>query len=230
MLTATYALVALSVEQSSVRSSVSALKKNVDSYLCCQQEGDEVRVKYLLKKITQLHHWSQWRKIDIFLIPEIRKATKKADQLLAELESLSLLGLNIFRSIRNRLSLAIAQHSEKWEGMSGAIELYCNTLLKKLEKEEQELFPMARTEIPPREWFSIAENFLKHDARKKDHLRLLNSRMLKPVAANNVVSLEVAAQLQARSLPIFPQEIMLDRVSMGSVNNARSLKMVCARL
>jgi hemerythrin-like domain-containing protein len=233
MLTATYALVAMSVEQTSVRSSLAALQKSIKNYLGGQQEGDEVRVQFLLKKIARLHQRCQWRKVDIYLIPVIRKVTRKADQLLAELESLTLLGLSMLRSIRNRLVLAITQRCVKWEDLSAAIELYCDTLLKKLEKEERELFSMARREISHGEWFSIAEKFLSHDAEKSERVRAPGSLALPQHFAHSVISMQ-SVQVHALShtnfIPKSILEVRANDVALNYIDRSATSEMVCERL
>jgi hemerythrin-like domain-containing protein len=233
MLTATYALVAMSVEQTNIRSSLTALQKSIKNYLGGKQEADEVRVQFLLKKIARLHQHCQWRKIDMYLIPAIRKVTRKADQLLAELESLSLLGLSMLRAIRNRLARAITQRSVKWEDLSGAIELYCDTLLKKLEKEERELFSFARKEISHGEWFSIAEKFLLDDARKRERVREPHLLTLSQVAAHAPVRAQaVYSNTSSRTIvvPKILPDVKTNDSVLGYVGMRTTSKMAYARL
>jgi hemerythrin-like domain-containing protein len=233
MLTATYALVAMSVEQTSIRSSLAALKKSIKNYLGGRQEGDEVRVQFLLKKIARLHQRCQWRKVDMYLIPAIRRVTRKADQLLAELESLSLLGLSMLRSIRNRLAQAVTQRSVKWEDLSGAIELYCNTLLKKLEKEELELFSVARKEISHEEWFSIAEKFLMHDEKERERLREPHVLTLAQITAHSAVQMPA---IQSRMInhtnvtPIFLPDAKTGETVLSYFGTRETTRILCARM
>jgi len=43
------------------------------------------------------------------------------------------------------------------------IDLYCQNLLKRLDKEEQELLPLAQKVISSEEWFEIGSKFLAQD-------------------------------------------------------------------
>jgi hemerythrin-like domain-containing protein len=169
MLTATYALVALSVEQASIRKNLTSFRNTFSMNASDGQATDLVRLKLLLRKINHLHQRCHWRKVDVYLIPAVRKATKQADLLLAELESLSLLGLSVLRSIRYRLQQAIANGTVKIEGLCASVELYCNTMLKKMDKEDVELLALAQQAIPSEQWFQMAQQFLVHDALVYEH-------------------------------------------------------------
>ncbi|MFC6521561.1 hypothetical protein ACFQAT_19435 [Undibacterium arcticum] len=114
--------------------------------------------------------------MDIYLIPAIRKATKQADLLLAELESLSLLGLSVLRSIRDRLQQGITHSAVKIEELGASVTLYCNTMLKKMDREEGELFTVARHAIPSEQWFDMAQQFLVHDRLVFEHDALMMAR------------------------------------------------------
>jgi len=176
MLTSTYALVALSVEQTSIRKNLTAFRNSVSNSGNDRQTTDQASLKSLLNKINRLHQRCHWRKVDIYLIPAIRKATKQADLLLAELESLNLLGLSVLRSIRDRLQPAIRHSAVKFEELCASVELYCNTMLKKMEKEDRELFAVARHAIPSEQWFEMAQQFLVHDALVFEHDALMAAR------------------------------------------------------
>ena len=53
------------------------------------------------------------------------------------------------------------------------MKIYCDTLLKKLDKEEQELFPMAARVISVDEWFVIADKFLHgNNSRSETGIRM----------------------------------------------------------
>jgi hemerythrin-like domain-containing protein len=43
------------------------------------------------------------------------------------------------------------------------VDLYCHNLLKRLDKEEQELLPLAQKVISSEEWFEIGSQFLAQD-------------------------------------------------------------------
>ena len=70
------------------------------------------------------------------------------------------MGLSVLESIRNQWKPAIEQQIGKTQELYGAMKIYCDTLFKKLDKEEQELFPMATRIFSVDEWFAIADKFL----------------------------------------------------------------------
>jgi hypothetical protein len=49
-----------------------------------------------------------------------------------------------------------------------AVDDFCAALLKRLEREEQELFPVARAAISGEAWFAIANQMLAHDAYQQE--------------------------------------------------------------
>ncbi|MFD2273459.1 hypothetical protein ACFS07_26855 [Undibacterium arcticum] len=51
----------------------------------------------IVSQLAKLDESCHRRKVELYVIPAIQKATKEADSLLAELESLSAMGLRIFR-------------------------------------------------------------------------------------------------------------------------------------
>jgi hypothetical protein len=121
----------------------------------------------------------------------------------------------------------------KWEDFSKAIELYCNTLLKKLEKEERELFSMARREIPQGEWFSIAEKFLLHDAEIKEHERQHHSRILPQSIAPKAISQQTVpcrALSRPKVLSIARQDNSAGGAVLSYVGMDATSRMVSARL
>ena len=96
-------------------------------------------------------------------MPEIRSATRNADLLLAELESLRLLGLDLYRSIRDQLRQALESKKISMQDLYWSMELYCHTLQSLLASEEEELFAVALNAIPSEKWFLIAEKFMQQD-------------------------------------------------------------------
>ncbi|MDB5762925.1 MAG: hypothetical protein JWQ21_1920 [Herminiimonas sp.] len=163
MLTATYSLVALSVEQKKARCNLSALQQNIKSSAKNPKDTDPVSLESAVDKLSRFDQYCHERKVEVYVIPAIRKATREADSLLAELESLSLRGLNILRSMRDGLRQAFEQGAVKVEELCRSMELYCNNLFQRLIKEE-ELFQIAQRVISIEEWFAIAASFLSHDA------------------------------------------------------------------
>lgn len=210
MLTATYALVALSVEQTSIRKNLTAFRNSVANGGNETQSTDRARLKSFLSKINQLHQRCHWRKVEIYLIPALRKATKQADLLLAELESLSLLSLSVLRSIRDRLQQAITHSAVKVEELYSAVELYCDTMLKKIDKEDAELLAVAQHAIPHDQWFDMAQQFLEHDGLvfERDALMMARTRSLAPPVVPPPIFFS-----EQQDLPLLPLDHRNQRVT-----------------
>src|SRR3954468_17716522 len=89
MLTATYTLVALSVEQASIRGSLQALQKILYANFIDRPAISAGQAGFACDALERLYRHSHWRKIDLFLAPAVRRATDAAEALLGELEALT---------------------------------------------------------------------------------------------------------------------------------------------
>jgi hypothetical protein len=171
MLTATYTLVALSVEQASIRMGLLSLQKYVKANLMQRQSITLGQLEYAFDTLNHLYQACRWRKSEMYLIPAIRLATERADRLLDELGSLNASAAEMLHTLRLRLGSVGAHTEECVEKMCCSIDACCNTLLARLEKEESELFAMARSVICCESWFSIANQFLRHDEKEVETRR-----------------------------------------------------------
>lgn len=168
MLTATYTLATLLVEQNNTRLGLFALQKSIEINAQYPQILGQNTLESVLDALDWFHAHCCQRKVEIELIPAIRKSTKEADALLDELESLSLTGMSMLESIRNQSKSAIQQQIGKTQELYDAMKIYCDTLFRKLDKEEQELFPMATRVISVHEWFMIADKLLHENNSKRE--------------------------------------------------------------
>ena len=191
MLTATYTLVALSVEQANVRLSLLSFQKYVQSTLTRQQSLTLAQLEYACETLERLYQACNWRKVELYLIPALRQATQRADQLLDELSRLNSLALDVVRRLKDGAGQAApcggrpaaepglddvrecgpVSQSAHVSAFCEAIDSFCTTLLQRLEKEEQELFAIARSAICGDAWFAIANKLLVHDARMAEARR-----------------------------------------------------------
>ncbi|MES2535866.1 MAG: hypothetical protein V4632_08340 [Pseudomonadota bacterium] len=174
MLTATYSLVALSVEQKSARGSLSMLQQTIQNSSRNLAQRDTGSLESAVDKMSQFDQFCHQRKVEVYVIPAIRKATREADSLLAELESLSSMGLSLLRSVREGMRRVFEEGSGKIEEICHSMELYCINLFNRLIKEE-ELFQIAQRVISVDEWFGIAANFLSYDAENNRRKRYARS-------------------------------------------------------
>ncbi len=83
--------------------------------------------------------------------------------MLAELDSLSLQSEDILKSVRDRVNPAFQQSNVDIEELCSAMDAYCQNLLQRLEKEEEELFPIAQRVISSEGWFTLASQFISHN-------------------------------------------------------------------
>ena len=177
MLTATYTLVSLSVEQASIRVSLLSFQQYMHAQLRQQRQQCQLSLAHLDYAgdwLNRLYQFGYWRKIDQYLVPAIRQATPHADGLLAELNRLNHAALESVNVVQ-RCALAAIDSAEQLEQqveqLGAAIDSFCAALMARLEMEERELFALARRVIAGEAWFAIAYQFLAHDARVQENRR-----------------------------------------------------------
>jgi hemerythrin-like domain-containing protein len=162
MLTSTYTLVALSVEQTAVRSALQSLARELHALPDDAGTLAPGQASQLCAELRQVIDDCHWRKLDKFLVPALRRSTEAADRLLHELEQLS-------RSAADHLAAAQACVEAGVRGVDRdsfheAVE-HCVAVMRcRLEREEHELFPLARSLVRGEAWFAIANQMLAHDA------------------------------------------------------------------
>jgi hemerythrin-like domain-containing protein len=164
MLTATYTLVALSVEQSCVRVSLQSLQQLLQTTFVHQNALTPGQVSYACDVVKRLYENCHWRKLDMFLIPAIRNATSDASSLLHDLDELGRAAADAVGVLAIKLGSTAVDTAGKVAQFCSAIEAFCSATLRRLELEEQKLFPVARSVISGEAWFSIANQMLAHDA------------------------------------------------------------------
>ena len=171
MLTATYTLVALSVEHASVRLSLLSFQQYVRSTLMHQNRITLSQLEYACENLNSLYQACHWRKTEMYLIPALREATERADQLLDELNRLNQSALLSIRMLQDKLGSLADVRDDQVNLICDSIETFCSSLLKRLEKEEQELFAIARNAIAGETWFSIANQLMMHDKHLEEMKR-----------------------------------------------------------
>ena len=167
MLTTTYALISLSVEQKRAHKLLSTVQELTQNSSADRQRPDPVILESVVSQLARLDESCHRRKVEVYLIPALQHATKEADSLLAELESLSAAGLRILESVREWVRKAFDQGVTEVKELYWSIEQYCNNLLQRLAKEEDELLPLAQRVISSEEWFAIGAQFLSLYSNKQ---------------------------------------------------------------
>jgi hemerythrin-like domain-containing protein len=167
MLTATYSIVTISTEQNKTRRILHRLQQHIRNAWDGLRNIDLGGIESAFNNLTQFDRYCHSRKVEVHLIPAMRRVTTEADALIAELEALSVSGMNILRSLRGQLGRAFEEGGARVNEVCNSMELYCSNLQKRLAKEEEELFPLARRLFSIEEWFAIAEKFLSEDAQSR---------------------------------------------------------------
>lgn len=161
MLTSTYTLVALSIEQASARMGLQSLLERWQEGAWQHTMPTPREIQLACDALRVAFDNCYWRKLDKFVVPALRRAGAAA-ALLAELDALTLAAIEA----RADAHAAAAVHDP---GFGAAVERCCKLLLERLEREERELFPLARVHVPSEVWFAIANQMLVQDAWQNEN-------------------------------------------------------------
>ncbi|MFC0250365.1 hypothetical protein [Massilia consociata] len=161
MLTSTYTLVALSIEQASARIGLQSLLERWHPSSWKLAAATPRQFELACDALRVAFDNCHWRKLDKFVIPALRRAGA-AQALLAELDALSLAAIEARADAH--AAAAVQDH-----GFGAALERCCKLLLERLDREERELFPLARTHVPSEAWFAIANQMMAHDAWQNEN-------------------------------------------------------------
>jgi hemerythrin-like domain-containing protein len=162
MLTSTYTLVALSIEQTTVRVALQSLADELRALPADYATLASSRAAQLCAGLRRVVDNCHWRKLDKFLVPVLRRSSPAASELLDDLEELSL---------DAAAAMAVAEacigdgdRPVDRDRFCEAVEDCIAALRSRLEREEHELFPLARGTVGGDAWFAIANQMLAHDA------------------------------------------------------------------
>jgi hemerythrin-like domain-containing protein len=167
MLTSTYTLVALSVEQTTVRAALQSLLDDLRALPGDFSTLGAGRAAQLCAALRQAYDNCHWRKLDKFLVPALRRSTAAADGLLAELERLSGQGAAALGVAE--ACVGAADRPVQRDVFCDAVESCVAALRRRLEREEHELFPLARAAVGRDAWFALANQMLAHDTYAQEH-------------------------------------------------------------
>ncbi|MCC2958273.1 hypothetical protein LK542_21885 [Massilia sp. IC2-477] len=162
MLTSTFTLVALSIEQASARIGLQSLLERWQPDAWRHKAPTAREFELACDALRVAFDNCYWRKLDKFVLPALHRAGA-AEALLAELDALTLAAIEA----RADAHAAAAVHDPVAFGV--ALERCCHLLLERLEREERELFPLARVHVPSEAWFAIANQMLAHDAWQNEN-------------------------------------------------------------
>jgi hemerythrin-like domain-containing protein len=162
MLTSTYTLVALSVEQTTVRSALQSLLRTLQAIPDEDGMLPPGQAAQLCAELRQAVDDCHWRKLDKFLVPALRRATCAADGLLRDLEQISRAAVDALAAAEGCVDAG--GRGVDRDSFHEAVERCIAALRCRLEREEHELFPLARSLVHGEAWFAIANQMLAHDA------------------------------------------------------------------
>lgn len=167
MLTSTYTLVALSIEQTTVRVALQSLAdelRTLPGDYATVASGRAAQVCEALRRAVENCHW---RKLDKFLVPVLRRFSPAATGLLDDLEQLSFDAATAMAAAE--ACIGVGDRPVDRDRFCDAVETCIAALRSRLEREEDELFPLARGTVGSDVWFAIANQMLAHDAYAQEH-------------------------------------------------------------
>jgi hypothetical protein len=172
MLTLTYALVALSVEQRKVKGRVLELQQDIQVERKQRLLTNQAHVESLVSQFIRLDEACRSRNIERYVLPAIRSATAEADSLLADIDALTLMGRITLKTVHARLRQAATRGSFELDFLCDSLQQYCQDMLKRLELEESQVLPLAQRVISSDEWFDIAARFISSDLGRGEREKL----------------------------------------------------------
>ena len=161
MLCSTYSLLALSGEQQNARHMLGRFEHFVlKSWDKVAHLDNRVFFEAASRQLRRLHDYCCTRKLDVHVIPAIRRSTRAADDLLDELQMLGAAAMRVFALVDEQVRSLLERGAVQLQDLRFSIEIYCRNMQKKLSAEEGKLFPIVRGLLPPEEWFFIASQFI----------------------------------------------------------------------
>lgn len=165
MLTATYSLVAMSVEHANVRASLNSFHALIRTTFAPEPALSSGQVDFACLAMQRLYTAFGCRKVEMFLIPSVRKLTHVADRLLAELDQLRRTAAQAMDWLLDRVRGSAVDSTAAVASFCEGAETFCTALLARLEREERDLFSVARTVLPVETWFDIAHEMFAADSK-----------------------------------------------------------------
>lgn len=165
MLTATYSLVAMSVEHANVRASLNAFHDLIRTNFSPEPVLSTGQVDFACLAMERLSKAFDCRKVELFLIPSVRRITHVADRLLVELDQLRRSAAQAMNWLFDRVRGRAVDTRAAVASFCDTAEQFCNALLTRLEREERELFTVARTVLTVETWFDIAHEMFAAESK-----------------------------------------------------------------
>ena len=170
MLTTTYSMVVLSSEQQNTRRILGKLEQYLHnaSWLCADGV-DRVWLERVLHKLMKVDKYCHQRKVELYVIPALRRMSSGVAGLLDRLDALCAETMRILLQVCNQMERAVAGSRADAMALVTAIGLYCRQVMARLSLEEDELFPAARQMLSTEAWFQIAASCLSESTPRQMH-------------------------------------------------------------
>lgn len=169
MLTATYSFIAISIEQKNAYKRLSKLQDDIQNVSWdYQRYFDVAPVDSIMRKLLDFNKYCRNRKIETLMIPAMRKTSGELQMFLSELDALSIDVLKRIHFLYRQTQLADNTDEFGAEEILALMEQYCQNYFKRLEKEEMELFPIARRLLSNDDWFCIAVECMSDGSRNAE--------------------------------------------------------------
>lgn len=166
MLTATYSLVAITAEQEKTRKLLTRLQQFIEASWKDLQAIDFGFLEAGYQRMLQFDHFLRNRKIELFLIPALKGLSREADQLIAELEALTMQAGRVLHATAEQLAARMDFSRIQVSQVCESMQAYCRHTVSRLHLEEQSLLPLARRLLSMEDWFRLASEFLSRDERR----------------------------------------------------------------
>ncbi len=173
MLTATYSLVAIAIEQKQALRCLDRISKAVAALwqvpLPLEQEHEQVA--QALGGLFRFDRECHERKVEKYVIPTVRGASREVDAVVRELDELSDVGQTLLGAVGEQMQNLFDRRALQARESCRAMEAYCDCLRRRLLREEELLFPLVWRLLSMEDWFTLAAKFLG-DEQKRHAARL----------------------------------------------------------
>lgn len=164
MLTTTYTFVVFSSEQQNARRLLRKLEHRVRKgavHEQAEQAGiDTDWLDTVFNEIMQIDKYCHERKVELFVIPLLRRMSAEAHGILVKLDAISAETVRLLRSACEQAQRFLDGVQIDAAGLASTIAMYCTQMHERLALEENELLPAARLHLTSEEWFRIAAQLL----------------------------------------------------------------------
>jgi hypothetical protein len=166
MLTATYALSTLLIEQQCERTSIQRLQAYLERPLDAPEFDCAALARHSeeLISLAELRHQAR---LEHSLLPALRMASAEAASSLGTLENLRRAGLDMLPRMRSMLRPTAQFGQHQLARACRMLQAYCQNLLDRLACEENVLLPLAQRILPNEAWFKMGSEFLQQDAERR---------------------------------------------------------------